>query len=113
MADAGEWHRVAGPDEVPEGAVRQVRAAGGTVIALSRVGGRLGALANTCPHAGGPLGEGTIENGRLVCPWHGREYDPLTGACAGYAESVAAYAVEARADGIYVCVAAAAGAATG
>jgi nitrite reductase/ring-hydroxylating ferredoxin subunit len=108
MADAGEWHRVAGADEVPEGAVRPVRA-GNHVIALCRVGGRLGALAGTCPHAGGPLGEGTIENGRLVCPWHGREYDPVTGACEGYAESVAAYPAEARADGIYVCVDAAKG----
>jgi len=50
------------------------------------------------------LGEGTIEGGRLVCPWHGREYDPFTGACEGFAESVAAYPAEARADGIYVRV---------
>lgn len=109
MSEAGgEWHRVAAPDEVPDGTVRMARAAG-TVIALSRVGGRFGALDNRCPHMGGPLGQGTIENGRLVCPWHGREYDPVTGACEGYEESVAAYAVDVRDDGIYVCVATTAG----
>jgi len=25
------------------------------------------------------LGQGTIENGRIVCPWHGWSYDPKTG----------------------------------
>ena len=37
------------------------------------------ALENRCPHQGGPLGEGSIENGWLRCPWHGYDYDPLTG----------------------------------
>lgn len=32
--------------------------------------GRLKAFQDTCPHAGGPLAEGAICNGRLVCPWH-------------------------------------------
>jgi hypothetical protein len=36
-----------------------------------------GALENRCPHQGGPLGEGSIENGWLRCPWHGYDYDPL------------------------------------
>ena len=31
---------------------------------------------NRCPHQGGPLGEGSIENGLLRCPWHGYDYDP-------------------------------------
>ena len=44
--------------------------------------GRYGALDNHCPHQGGPLGEGTIENGLLRCPWHGFDYCPLTGAVA-------------------------------
>jgi nitrite reductase/ring-hydroxylating ferredoxin subunit len=101
---SGSWHCVAGPDELAEGAVRTVKA-GDKVLALSRVAaGRYGALANACPHMGGPLGEGQIENGFLVCPWHGREYDPVTGACQGFGEAVAAFPVEARADGIYVRV---------
>ena len=28
------------------------------------------------PHQGGPVGEGSIENGWLRCPWHGYDYDP-------------------------------------
>ena len=34
------------------------------------------ALDNRCPHQGGPLGEGSIENGMLRCPWHGWDFDP-------------------------------------
>ena len=99
----GSWHRVAGADEIPDGAVRMVRA-GARLVALSHVDGRYGALDNACPHMGGPLGQGTIEGGRLACPWHGREYDPLTGDCEGFEEKAAAFPVEVRADGVYIRV---------
>jgi nitrite reductase (NADH) small subunit len=33
--------------------------------------GAVRVMDNTCPHAGGPLWEGTIEDGCCVCPWHG------------------------------------------
>jgi nitrite reductase/ring-hydroxylating ferredoxin subunit len=29
------------------------------------------AIAETCSHLGGPLSEGTLKDGRVVCPWHG------------------------------------------
>lgn len=105
MAPAGDgkWHRVAGRDDVTDGAVMMAKA-GDRLIALARVAGKLGALDNACPHMGGPLGQGAIENGRLVCPWHGRAYDPMTGACEGFEERAVAYPVDARDDGIYVCV---------
>ena len=95
------WHKVAEPSELDEDSVKMVAAAG-KLLAVSRCAGRYGALDNVCPHMGGPLGQGSIEEGRLVCPWHGREYDPATGECQGYEESVASYPVEEREDGIYV-----------
>lgn len=107
MATAGGiWHRVAETGDVPEGVVRLVDA-GGCPIALSCVGGAYGALANACPHKGGSLGEGAIENGLLVCPWHGHEFDPRTGESSSFALPAAAYPVEVREDGIYVRVTAA------
>ena len=72
------WHKVADPDELPSGRVRTV-VAGHKSVVLTRVGDRYGALENRCPHQGGPLGEGSIEKGWLRCPWHGYDYDPLTG----------------------------------
>ncbi len=86
-----------------EGRVRSV-VVGGRSIAMTRCGGRLGALENHCPHQGGPLGEGSIEKGLLRCPWHGYDYDPVTGAPAGRGlhddDRVPAYDVEERDDGV-------------
>ena len=104
--DSGEtvWHQVAGPGEIPDDGVKMTAVAG-RLIAITHCQGRYGALDNACPHMGGPLGQGHIEDGRLVCPWHGREYDPSSGACEGYEEAVATYPVEAREDGVYVGIA--------
>ncbi len=96
------WHRVLGADELPEGRVRTV-AAGRHSFALTHFEGRFAALANRCPHQGGPLGEGSIEKGMLRCPWHGYDYCPLTGE-SPFGDSVATFPVEVREDGIYVGV---------
>ena len=32
-------------------------------------------LAHPCAHLGGPLSEGTLKDGSVVCPWHGSEFD--------------------------------------
>ncbi|HON76647.1 MAG TPA: thiamine pyrophosphate-binding protein, partial [Dermatophilaceae bacterium] len=94
------WHRV---DAIPdEGRVRTAVVDGRT-IALSRCAGRVGALDNHCPHQGGPLGEGSIEGGWLRCPWHGYDYDPVSGMPPpGFSDAPAAYPVEERDDGVWV-----------
>lgn len=103
MTDGGDmqWHRAAEADELAEGGVI-ICSLGGRLLALVRHEGRIAALDNRCPHMGGPLGQGTIEFGRLVCPWHGREYDPFTGECEGYPDAVECFPVETRDDGVYV-----------
>ena len=99
---AATWHRFEDVDIPDEGRVRAV-VVDGRPVALSRCGGRLGALENSCPHQGGPLGEGSIEKGLLRCPWHGYDYDPLTGVPPGdFADAVPAFVVEERADGVWV-----------
>src|SRR5215510_11348401 len=102
------WHRVEPVDVPGEGRVRSVSVNGRTV-ALARCGGSLGALENRCPHQGGPLGEGSIENGWLRCPWHGYDYDPLTGRPPeGFTDGVGPFEVAERPDGVYVRLPAAA-----
>lgn len=54
---------------------------GGTAIAVANVDGAFHALANACPHAGGPLGEGSLDGEVLICPYHGWGFDVKTGAC--------------------------------
>lgn len=97
-----KWHKVDTTDVPDEGRVGNV-VLDGRPVALTRCGGRLGALENRCPHQGGPVGEGSIENGWLRCPWHGYDYDPLTGSPPeGFSDAVTAYEVEEREDGVYV-----------
>lgn len=96
------WHKVAELDDLPDGRVRAVLA-GHASLALTRCGGSYGALDNRCPHQGGPLGEGSIEKGWLRCPWHGYDYDPITGTPPpGFSDAPASYPVELRDDGVYV-----------
>ena len=99
------WYKVAEVDDLAEGRVTTVRA-GHRSVALTRCGGRFGALDNHCPHQGGPLGEGSIEQGWLRCPWHGYDYDPHTGTPPpGFTDAPQSFPVEVRDDGVYVAIA--------
>jgi nitrite reductase/ring-hydroxylating ferredoxin subunit/uncharacterized membrane protein len=48
--------------------------AGDADILLARQHGRVCALVHACSHLGGPLSEGTLKDGSVVCPWHGSEF---------------------------------------
>lgn len=52
---------------------------GDKVICIANVNGEFSAMDNVCLHRGGPLGQGVIERGKVVCPWHGWAWDPKTG----------------------------------
>ncbi|MEP6814254.1 MAG: thiamine pyrophosphate-binding protein, partial [Marmoricola sp.] len=96
------WHRIDTTDVPDEGRVHSL-VVDGRSVALTRCAGRVGALENRCPHQGGPVGEGSIENGWLRCPWHGYDYDPLTGRPPeGFTDAVAAYEVSERDEGVFV-----------
>jgi 3-phenylpropionate/trans-cinnamate dioxygenase ferredoxin subunit len=43
-------------------------------------------VANVCPHAGLPLGEGDLRGRVLTCPYHGYAYDTKTGRNVDYAD---------------------------
>jgi nitrite reductase (NADH) small subunit len=65
--------------ELPaEGEVREFVCADRT-ICVANLHGQITALDNVCLHRGGPLGQGLLEDGKLVCPWHGWQFDPKTG----------------------------------
>jgi nitrite reductase/ring-hydroxylating ferredoxin subunit/uncharacterized membrane protein len=52
-----------------------IRARTGTAdVLLVRQRGRVCALVHACAHLGGPLSEGTLKDGSVVCPWHGSEF---------------------------------------
>jgi pyruvate oxidase len=95
-----EWHKVAEPEELDEGRVMTVTV-GRRSLALTHHKGQFGCLDNHCPHQKGPLGEGTIEGDWLRCPWHGYDYDPLTGQPPeGFSDAPACFETEVRDDGV-------------
>ena len=82
LSGPGAWTDVAADSDVTEGALTAVDVDARKVL-LTRVAGKVCALENTCTHAGGPLNEGTVEDGDVVCPWHGSRFRLSDGAVLG------------------------------
>jgi ferredoxin-nitrite reductase len=66
-------------DLVPDRAC--VVRAGGLDLALACTSDGVFAMDNTCPHSGGPLGEGVVQGGTLTCPLHGWQFEVRSGRC--------------------------------
>jgi nitrite reductase (NADH) small subunit len=64
-----EFVPVANVNDVAPGSATTVEI-DGREIALFNVAGTFYALDNTCPHQGGPLAEGWIDDATVTCPWH-------------------------------------------
>jgi len=63
------WHDVGDAAELSRTPLRQIQVHG-TRMALSYADGVFGAIHGSCNHAGGPLGQGSLEGDYVVCPWH-------------------------------------------
>ncbi|HXB61269.1 MAG TPA: Rieske (2Fe-2S) protein [Acidobacteriaceae bacterium] len=102
MSEAREWVRFCAAADAPaDGELLQAEAASRT-ICLANVDGTLRAVDNVCPHRQGPLAEGWIENGELVCPWHGWSFNPETGVCTNASGAVEAYPVKLQGPDVLV-----------
>jgi len=71
--------KVAQLSQLPADSVTEVTV-GDAFYAICNVAGRVTALSGTCPHRGGPLGQGAIHGNYLMCPWHAWQWDCATGA---------------------------------
>lgn len=116
---------VAREADIAEGG-RKVIVAGDFEVGVFRVGGKLYAWRNECPHAGGPVCQGRLmkrveerldENRRslgienvdgtldIICPWHGFEFDVCTGRHVGLSRiRLQGYPVKVRKGEIYVTI---------
>lgn len=104
MSEKTTWKKVLeDPNQLKDERVMTVTA-GHKSFCLTHHEGKFGCLDNKCPHQGGPLGEGSIENGLLRCPWHGWDYDPISGKAPGFDDGVESFPIEIREDGIYIQV---------
>jgi nitrite reductase/ring-hydroxylating ferredoxin subunit/uncharacterized membrane protein len=68
-----EFTPVLRSDALAENTMARARVGKADVL-LVRQNGRVCALAHDCAHLGGPLSEGTLKDGSVICPWHGSEF---------------------------------------
>ena len=75
---------------------------GDRMICVANVSGEIHAMDNVCLHMGGPLGEGVIEDGKVICPWHGWAWDPKTGQAGSLPAKIAVYPVKIEGGDVLV-----------
>ena len=97
-----EFLRILSKSELPpDGEAREV-ACGERQLCLANLNGEISAMDNVCPHRGGPLGQGIIENGKIICPWHAWAFDAKTGIAEHTDARVDVYEVKIEGDDVLV-----------
>src|SRR5215208_3811932 len=98
-----EFVRIGSVSELPpDGEAKEFECRGKTVC-VARVNGEVTAMDNVCLHRGGPLGQGVVIGEKIVCPWHGWEFDAKTGL-AGQSKDMAVAVYRVRIEGNNVLV---------
>jgi nitrite reductase (NADH) small subunit len=98
-----QWTRIASKSELPAAGEAKEFDCNGKLLCVANVAGDLSAMDNVCPHRGGPLGQGVIEGDKLVCPWHGWQFDAKTGAVAHAPDQkIPIYPVKVEGDDVFV-----------
>ena len=101
-----QWTRVCNAAEIPRLGARVVRRSPGPNIAVFRTAAdSFFALADRCPHRGGPLSQGIVFGDRVACPLHNTCVDLDTGcAVAPDTGQVPRFAVKVDAGVVYVAL---------
>ena len=83
-----------GAAAIPVGQGRCYVVAGREIAVFRQRDGRLFACENRCPHRQGPLSEGIVGSGRVICPMHAHQFNLHTGTGSEAHECLETYSVE-------------------
>lgn len=75
-----QWYAILDSNEVKQGKPIGVTRMGEKLVLWRDSQGKVGCMADRCPHRGASLSLGTVQHDHVVCPFHGFEFDS-TGAC--------------------------------
>jgi nitrite reductase (NADH) small subunit len=100
------WTRICSTNDIPRLGARVVRQAEGPNIALFRTAtDTFFALADRCPHRGGPLSQGIVYGDRVACPLHNTSVELGSGcAVAPDKGQVQSYGVKVDGGEVYVAL---------
>jgi nitrite reductase (NADH) small subunit len=74
-----DFRKLATVSELPQPGEAREFSLDGQQICIANENGTCSAMDNVCAHRGGPLGQGVVDAGKIVCPWHGWQFDLKTG----------------------------------
>ena len=98
------WIDIGAADQYPENTKDCIEIEGKPLV-ICNIAGQIAVIANVCPHAGLPLGEGELTGKVLTCPFHGYAYDVTTGRNLDFPNEeppAPTFPVEIKADRILV-----------
>jgi nitrite reductase/ring-hydroxylating ferredoxin subunit len=98
----GTEHRLGPIDQVPYGEGRTFNVTGEQVAVFRLRSGKLYALSAVCPHKGGPIADGQLDEQIVLCPLHLNAFELSTGCSTTGADPLHRYDV--RLDGEEIVV---------
>jgi 3-phenylpropionate/trans-cinnamate dioxygenase ferredoxin subunit len=85
MPDTGPWRKItmkyvkaAQTSDLTTGSKKKILMEGKEIL-LTNIADQYYAIDNKCPHMGGSLFDGILEEGHITCPRHGSVFDVKTG----------------------------------
>lgn len=104
------WTEAGGLEDLPKPGGRKLRTPDGDIALFRTSDDRVYALADKCPHRGGPLSQGMVYGQRVQCCMHGLNIDLASGVAVAPDEGCAtSYPVKVDGGRIFVALAAATG----
>ncbi|HLH35953.1 MAG TPA: Rieske (2Fe-2S) protein [Alloacidobacterium sp.] len=98
-----EFVRICGKAELPSAGLAREIAVGDRLLCIANENGSISVMDNVCPHRGGPLGQGMIEGGKIICPWHAWAFDLKTGEATHAPQTkVPIYEVRVEGEDVFV-----------
>jgi nitrite reductase (NADH) small subunit len=95
--------RIASAHELPPPGEAREFEVGERVVCVANLNGEYSALDNVCPHRGGPLGQGYLEGDKIVCPWHGWQFEIKSGAVEhAHDQKIGTYPLTVEGDEVFV-----------
>ncbi len=91
-------HRLGPIDQIPYGEARAFEVAGRQVAVFRVRDGRVRALSAICPHRGGPIADGQLDNRVVLCPLHLNAFELATGCSTTGAPPLRRYDIHLEGD---------------